>query len=114
VRLQAKFTVIANRIERPVHNNTRKATVKITSAHDLAAAIRSRRLSLGLTQTELAARAGVSRVWLNKLEAGKPTAEFALIIRLLDTLGLGLDLTDRGGDRGPADLDALLKDYEAR
>jgi HTH-type transcriptional regulator/antitoxin HipB len=93
--------------------------MKINSAGDLAAAVRGRRISLGLSQADLATRAGVSRPWLSQVEAGKPTAEFGLVIRLLDTLGFSLDLTESGGvggnpTAGSVDLDALLDAYRNR
>ncbi len=93
--------------------------MKISSPHDLAVAVRSRRQDLGLTQAELASQAGVSRLWLNQIEGGKPTAEFGLVIRLLDALGLRLELTGddaRGGDALPRsrDLDKVLRDYRNR
>ncbi len=95
---------------------------RIASIHDLAAAVRGRRLELGLSQAELAARARVSRSWINEFEAGKPSAELGLVIRLLDALDLDLSLLARGdgerGDRPPrpeaVDLDALLDDYRQR
>lgn len=93
--------------------------MKITSVKDLAAMVRGRRISLGLSQADLAVRAGVSRPWLSKVETGKPTAELGLVIRLLDALGLSMHLgmADTGaGDRASAavDLDALLEEYRIR
>ncbi|MGH8997247.1 MAG: helix-turn-helix domain-containing protein [Acidimicrobiales bacterium] len=84
----------------------------INSPKDLAAAVRGRRLSLGLSQAELARRASVSRPWLSKVEAGKPTAALSLIIRLLDVLGLGLQLEGKDSRVRAIDLDAILEDYE--
>jgi HTH-type transcriptional regulator/antitoxin HipB len=89
----------------------------INSIRDLAAAVRGRRLDLGLSQAELAARARVSRQWISEFEGGKPTSELGLVIRLLDALGLRLNLVDpdEGPDQRPqhgtVDLDALLEDY---
>lgn len=90
--------------------------MKINSMKDVAASVRGRRQDLGLSQAELASRAGVSREWINGLEAGKATVEFGLVIRLLDTLGLGLDLVERGdtSDAASVDLDALLKGHRDR
>lgn len=88
--------------------------MKINSTHDVAAAARGRRLQLGLSQAEVAARAGVSRPWINMFEAGKPTVELALVLRLLDALDLRLDLVpepETTGTPSPdetVDLDALL------
>ena len=93
--------------------------MKINSVGDLAAAVRGRRTSLGLSQADLATRAGVSRPWLSEVEAGKPTAEFGLVMRRLDTLGLSLELNESGGrgenpTTGYVDLDALLEEYRNR
>jgi hypothetical protein len=50
-------------------------------------------------------------------EAGKPTAEFGLLLRVLDALGLGIELTahDRGTDAASTavDLDAVIDGYRA-
>jgi len=94
---------------------------QINSIRDLVAAARGRRQSLGWTQSELADRAHVSRQWISEFEAGKPTAELGLTIRLLDALDLRLTL-DSGEERHPAreqsavtvDLDAVLDDYRSR
>jgi len=93
--------------------------MKINSARDLAAAVRGRRKDLHLTQADLAARAGVSRVWVNSLEAGKSTVEFGLVLRLLDALDLRLDVAKvpNLGDvfKGPSlDLDSLIDDHRRR
>ena len=94
---------------------------QINSIRDLVAAARGRRKSLGWTQSELADRAHVSRQWISEFEAGKPTAELGLMIRLLDALDLRLTL-DTSEERHPAreqsavtvDLDAVLDDYRSR
>jgi HTH-type transcriptional regulator/antitoxin HipB len=94
---------------------------QINSIRNIAATARGRRLSLGLSQAELATRARVSRQWISEFEAGKPTAELGLVIRLLDALGLQLNVDERAaskGDQPPRsrtiDLDALLTDYRER
>ena len=94
---------------------------EINSIQDLVASVRGRRQSLGWTQSELANRAHVSRQWISAFEAGKPTAELGLVIRLLDALDLHLTL-DTGEERHPAreqsamtvDLDAVLDGYRSR
>jgi HTH-type transcriptional regulator/antitoxin HipB len=91
----------------------------INSIQDLAATVRGRRQEFGLSQGQLAAHAGVSRDWINQIEAGKPTAEFGLVLRLLDALDLRLDLVPRGkgldnSARGSVDLDNLLDQYHDR
>jgi HTH-type transcriptional regulator / antitoxin HipB len=94
----------------------------INSIRDLAAAARGRRLELGLSQSDLATRARVSRQWISEFESGKPSAEFGLVLRLLEGLGLRLSVDEpaaaiRGAQpprRETADLDALLEDYRGR
>jgi HTH-type transcriptional regulator/antitoxin HipB len=87
----------------------------IRSIRDLAAAVRGRRKDLGMSQAELATRAGVSRKWVYEFEAGKPAAEFGFILRVLDALGLALELGGSPGTRADrrdgVDLDALLEEH---
>lgn len=58
----------------------------------LAEAVRSRRESLRLTQTDLADLAGVSERFVRFLEHGKPTVQLDSVLAVLDTLGLDLRL----------------------
>jgi HTH-type transcriptional regulator / antitoxin HipB len=87
--------------------------MKINSVWDLAATVRGRRRDLGLTQAELASRAQVSREWVNGFETGKATVEIGLVIRVLDALGMGLNLvvSDTTPDAASLDLDALLEEH---
>lgn len=82
---------------------------------DLAAAVRGRRRDLGLSQADLARRAGVSRKWIYEFEGGKPTAEFGLVLHVLDELGLEVGLRERsspGSTRDDRiDLDELLEEH---
>lgn len=93
----------------------------VRSIRDLAAAVRGRRIDLGLSQANLAARAGVSRKWIYQFEAGKPKAEFGLILRVLDALALALSLELAPLDDAHAsaegevvDLDALIDEHRGR
>ena len=87
----------------------------LRSIREIAATVRGRRQDLGLNQAELAARAGVSRKWISEFESGKSTAEVGLVLRVLDELGLHLELREEeakteGTERsGSIDLDTLLK-----
>jgi HTH-type transcriptional regulator/antitoxin HipB len=92
--------------------------VLVNSINDLASAVRGGRLRAGLSQEQVAARAGVSRQWVGELERGKPTAELGLVLGLLDALELNIELDDREIDRGSAgrpsasvDLDGVLDEY---
>ncbi|MFG1911821.1 helix-turn-helix domain-containing protein [Kribbella sp. NPDC048928] len=75
--------------------------VTIADWNKLGATIKAERTRLTLSQHELAARAGVSRSWLAKLEAGHRGAEFEQILRLLDALGVSLIL--RSDSSAPAE-----------
>lgn len=91
----------------------------VRSIRDLAAAVRGRRIDLGLSQADLASRAGVSRKWVYEFEAGKSAAELALLLRVLDSLGLALELGPSDDAPAPGagetmDLDALIDEHRGR
>lgn len=71
--------------------------------------VRGRRQELGLSQAALAERASVSRKWVYEFESGKSTAEFGLMMRVLESLGLTLELSV--GSEDETDLDALLAEH---
>lgn len=81
----------------------------IKSVRDLGTTIRGRRRDLGWTQGEFAAKAGVSRKWITELEAGKPGLEIGMVIRVLDHLGLGIDVIDAPSRRRRTVLDDVLE-----
>jgi len=86
--------------------------MRVRSIKDVAAAVRGRRTDLGLNQAELAERVGVSRKWIYEFEAGKPRAEFVLVLRVLDDLGLALGVSDAGTSTASAiNLDAVLEEH---
>jgi HTH-type transcriptional regulator / antitoxin HipB len=105
--------------------------MRVESMSDVASAVRGRRLDLGLSQSELARRSGISRKWISEFEAGKPRAEFALVLRILETLGLSIGISEdlsaaaampakavfsAAATAGPSpgalvDLDVLLEEY---
>lgn len=86
---------------------------------DLGALIRGRRRALGLDQAELAARVGVSRLWVSQVERGKPGASIGLVLRALAAVGLELtakttEQTDKRKTARPApvstpDIDAIVE-----
>jgi transcriptional regulator with XRE-family HTH domain len=90
--------------------------MRIASIGDAGNVARARRVTLGLTQIEVAKRVGVFRVWLYKFEHGSTLgSEFALILRLFDALGLDLQAqprdqptTDHASDDPSIDLEAHL------
>jgi transcriptional regulator with XRE-family HTH domain len=63
--------------------------------HELGQRIRSRRLTLGLTQQALAEIAGLSVHGLSNIESGKGNPTLAVLNQLADALGLDLCLDVR-------------------
>ncbi len=93
--------------------------MKVRSIRDLAATVRGRRADLGLSQADLASRAGISRKWIYEFEAGKSTAGIGTLLRVFDALGLALDVNPNvgaspGTGRGAVDLDALIDEHRNR
>ena len=94
----------------------REGVVRIHSTRDLGAIVRARRREMGLSQSGLAVRAGVSRPWVSYLEGGKPTIELGRVLRVLEVLDLDLRIhagAEPSDDAPPVDLDALLDDYRS-
>lgn len=91
----------------------------LKTAADFGSLIRSRRKARGLGQAELAEMAGVSRRWLNQVEAGKPGASLSLILNTLNALNVQIEV--RADEEKPAtkssnpvvspDIDNILRDY---
>jgi y4mF family transcriptional regulator len=83
--------------------------MKLRTMRDVGAMVRDRRRAADLSQAELAELAGVSQRWLAALEAGKPGAEMALVLRTFAALGTNLSADDSTAPTaGGVDLDALL------
>ena len=70
----------------------------MTHRGQLGHAIRLIRREQGMTQAELAARAGVSAPWLSAVENGKPGAEIGLVFKVLGALGRSLTVAAAPGD----------------
>ena len=89
---------------------------RIRSAIDVGQVVRAARHRRRMTQSDLALAAGVSRRWIVNLEAGKPRAELALVLAVLDALGTPLTVetpdaptvTDSPGPTARLDLDDHL------
>lgn len=66
------------------------ASRPLRTTADLGAFVRNERTNQGLTQSELAKKARVSREWLLRMEAGAVRAETARALRVVAALGYGL------------------------
>ena len=58
------------------------------SRFELATLVESHRRRMGLTQADLAARVGVSRQWINSLEAAESNPSFSNLVAVLQVLGV--------------------------
>ncbi len=87
----------------------------VRSVKDLGALVRDRRKFLGWSQSELASKIGVQRLWVSQFEAGKTTAHIGLVMRTLRALeleaqvGVAPPLGPGSANSGLVDLDALLE-----
>ncbi len=64
----------------------------ITNSAELGIAIRTARKAIKVTQKELALTAGVGLRYLIELERGKPTARLEGVFKVLQVLGLKLNI----------------------
>jgi HTH-type transcriptional regulator / antitoxin HipB len=87
--------------------------MRITTTEDFGRYLRERRRALGPTQTQLAAKARVSRRWLSDLEAGKERAELGLVIQTVHALSMIVDLQPEE-NTGQINLDDFLNQRRAR
>ena len=71
--------------------------VALRTPADIGALIRDRRRALGLDQADLADQIGVSRLWVNQVERGKPGASLGLVLRAL--AAVGVELTDQAPNK---------------
>ncbi|CAG4908868.1 MULTISPECIES: helix-turn-helix domain-containing protein [Acidithrix] len=87
--------------------------MRVRSIRDVAAAVRGRRKDLGLSQAELAEMVGVSRKWIYEFEGGKPRAEFALVLGVLEYLGLTIMISQDIEETftPTVSLDSLLEEH---
>lgn len=94
--------------------------MRIRTSADVGALIRDRRKALGLDQSELAERVGVSRKWVVEVEQGKPRAALRLVLKTLEVLGVVLrtDSADRVGEGRPGipgavlDVDSVIRAHK--
>ena len=68
----------------------------IKNPSELGRVIRSRRKQRGLTQRQLADACGCSIMYLSNLERGKATAELGIALRIVNMLGLDVEVVERG------------------
>lgn len=67
----------------------------INSITDISEAVKKRRKSLGLTQSECSAMCNVGNRFFSELENGKETLHIGKVINCLQILGINISLTNR-------------------
>lgn len=67
-------------------------SITIKSVADLGLAVRAVRRSAKVRLDDLAAVAGVSKQFVSDVEYGKPTVQLGLVLKLLDELGIPIQL----------------------
>lgn len=67
----------------------------VRTPEDLARIVRERRRELGLSQEDLAGVIGVHRMFVSQLEAGKRSMRLESVLRLVQALGLDIELRPR-------------------
>lgn len=68
--------------------------MRIDTMYAMGLAIRDGRDKMGLTQEALAAKAGVSRSWLAKVETGKASFDFRKVLLVMDALNMHVEVID--------------------
>jgi len=68
---------------------------RISRPEDVGAIILEYRREHRLTQSQLAAKLGVSPRWLSHVENGKPTLQLGLVLRVFNELGITLTAATR-------------------
>lgn len=66
--------------------------IPIRAVSDLGMAIRAVRKQQGLRQDDTAGSAGVGHVFLRDVERGKETVQLGLVLKVLDELGIQLNI----------------------
>ncbi|WP_370325100.1 helix-turn-helix transcriptional regulator [Euzebya sp.] len=90
--------------------------MRITATQQVAALIVDRRAQLGLTQSDLAEAAGVTRAWISRLESGAHDLRLSTLLAVLDVLHMTLTVAPEtvAGDTGPVPGPDVLDDIIER
>ena len=71
-----------------------------TTSREAGIYLRRLREDAGLSQVELAERAGVSRRWLIDFENGKPSVDMSRVLDCFAALGAGFEVVVRSAEAG--------------
>lgn len=65
--------------------------MRIKTADALGELVRDQRKQRGWSQSQLAEKVGVSRLWVGQFENGKESVELGLVLKTLRELGISVD-----------------------
>lgn len=65
--------------------------MRIKTVETIGELVRDQRKQRGWSQSQLAEKVGVSRLWISQFENGKETVEMGLVLKTLWSLDLQLD-----------------------
>jgi len=65
----------------------------ISCMESVGRTVRQRRRALGIPQATVAELSGVSRKAVSEIERGKPTIRIDVLVRVLETLGLRMEVS---------------------
>ena len=71
---------------------------KVYTTADIGLLARTRRIALGMTQTQLADISGCGTRFISELENGKQTMQISKVLDMLHILGFDLSISERGAD----------------
>jgi len=74
----------------------------IRNTRQLGAALQRERKRQGLTQAQLAEKAGLRQQTISAVEGGKPRSELQVIFDIMTALGLEFSLAARGAQNAPS------------
>lgn len=90
----------------------------LRNAEQLGTTLQLKRKEKGLSQSALAEQLGVERKWVLRLEAGNPKAEFGLVLKALEVLGVHALLRDDSAGKSrqtkPSRLDEVFRRLQRR
>lgn len=78
--------------------------MRIKTVENLGQLVSDQRKQRGWSQTQLAEKVGVSRLWISQLENGKESVEFGLVLKTLRALDLALEVSKQMANPFPGGL----------
>jgi HTH-type transcriptional regulator / antitoxin HipB len=83
-------------MEKFLNGNSQIDPLSIHSPKELGLLIKATRKKAKMTQDDLAALLNVGRRFVGEVERGKPSVELGRVLKLLNGLGLNLQVISRG------------------